>query len=181
MEVEVKGRGLCSFESASAKKENRKKERRCSFVNEASAPLFSVWHVRGLLTAQGLPFVNEFPERQHSLRCERVCVCVWLRVRAHVCSERTPLTELRERETEECLFAAGAAAVPVALLSLLLLLFGLLSATVCRTCFRASARVACPADVIEEKDEMAVSDPPPPRAIKKNEGRDKMRMRDYLI
>lgn len=52
-----------------------------------------------LLGRQGLPFVNEFPERQHYQGLIAACVhvCVHITCQAHICRERTPLIESKER------------------------------------------------------------------------------------
>lgn len=68
-----------------------------------------------LLARQGLPFVNEFPERQHYQGLNAQGMCVYVITCISTClQEEESLTELRESKTEECLLGT-AAGVPFTL------------------------------------------------------------------
>lgn len=78
--------------------------KKCSFVNE----VLGVACTR-LLARQGLPFVNEFPERQHYQGLSAQGMCVYVITCISTCLQgEEPLTELRESKTEECLLGTAA-------------------------------------------------------------------------
>lgn len=143
LEVELKRRIMFFLEGF-----KKKKKKSAHLWMKHRVPFLRVSCTR-LLVRQGLPFVNEFPERQHyqglSAQCYVcVCECVWLRAHKHMFAGRGRHSWSWERETEECLLGA-AAGVSVMLF--------LLSVIVLRVC-------VCVTEVIEAKDEKALSSIP---------------------
>lgn len=96
-----------------------------------------------LLTRQGQPFVNEFPERQQLSRphCSvYVCVCDYVHKHMFAVRGRHSLSSESERETEECLLGTAAGvAVMLFLLSVIVLcvhLYVCVCVCLCSMCSR---------------------------------------------
>lgn len=117
LEVELK-RGIMFFW------ENLKKKKEVLICEWSVGSLFSMWRVPGCPLDK--PVFCEWISWKGALSRPHfsvyVCACIWLRAQAHVCRERTPLTELRVKETEECLLATAAGvSVMLFLLSVIVL------------------------------------------------------------